>query len=325
VNRREIIAALGSAAAWPVVARAQQPKMPVVGYLGPGTEVASREYLAAINGGLAETGYVLGRNLAVESRWADDRYDRLPALVDELVRRQVSVIVPLNSAASSVAKAATQSIPIVFMAGVDPVGGLVASLNRPGGNLTGITILLTEVTAKRLEILHELLPTATLIAVVVNSTNAAFAEPEKRELLAAAPILGLQLLILDVRDPSEFDAAFATAIAGRVGAVLVGGDILFFSHFDKLVALAAKYRVPAMFPERAAAVMGGLVAYGTDFPAAYHQLGIYAGRVLKGEKPSDLPVQQVTKVELIINLKTVKALHLTVPESILVRASEVIE
>jgi putative ABC transport system substrate-binding protein len=326
MKRRDLLTLLGGAAAsWPLAARAQQPAMPVVGFLGPGTEDTQRRYLAEIHRGLSATGYLVGRNLAVESLWAEDHYDRLPALADELVRRKVSVIIPPNTAASFAAKAATQSIPIVFLTGIDPVGGLVASLNRPGGNLTGVTILLTEVTAKRLELLHELVPAATLIAAFVNPTNAAFAEPERRELQSAARILGLRLLVLDTRDQSEFEMAFATAIGARVGAVLVGGDILFFSHFDMLVALAARYRIPTMFPEREAALVGGLVAYGTDLTTAYNQVGLYAGRVLNGENPSDLPVQQVTKMQLTINMKTAKTLNIVFPTALLVRAEEVIE
>jgi putative ABC transport system substrate-binding protein len=276
---------------------------------------------------LGEAGYVEGRNLAVEYRWAEDHLDRLPALAADLVRRQVAVIVaPGSTAAALAAKAATKSIPIVFLTGADPVDiGLVASLNRPGGNLTGITSLNVVVAAKRLDLLHQLVPRAALIANLVNPTNPAFAEPETRELQVAARVLGVGFLIVNASDPSEFEAAFATLVRERAGGLLIGGDTLFVGHSDQLVALAARYKIPVIYRSRETTVAGGLLSYGTNFPVVYQQIGVYVGRVLKGEKPSDLPVQQATKIELVINLKVAKALGLTIPETLLATADEVIQ
>jgi putative ABC transport system substrate-binding protein len=326
MKRRTFIAGLGSAAAWPVVARGQAA-MPVIGYLDPGSLEMRREVVAGVHRGLAETGYVEGRNLAVEYRWGEDHLERLPALATDLVRRQLAVIVaPGSTPAALAAKAATKSIPIVFLTGANPVEiGLVASLNRPGGNLTGITSLNVEVAAKRLELLHKLVPTATSIANLVNPTNPAFAEPEMRELQAASQILGLRLLNVNASNTGEFEAAFTTLVRERAGGLLIGGDILFVSHSDQLVALAARHRVPVIYRGRDATVGGGLMSYGTNFPVVYQQIGVYVGRILKGEKPADLPVQQVTKVELVINLKTAKALGLTIPETLLATADEVIQ
>ena len=309
-----------------MVARAQQPAMPVIGYLDAGSLETRRENVAALHHGLSETGYFEGRNLAVEYRWAENRLDRLPALAADLVRHQVAVIIATPTPAAVAAKAATQSIPIVFTTGADPVEiGLVASLNRPGGNLTGMANLTTAVAAKRLALLHELMPAATLIAYLVNPTNPVFAEPETKELQAAARTLGVRLLILNASDPSEFEAAFANLLLGRAGGLVVGSDTLFQRYPDQLVALAARYRLPAIYGYPATAAAGGLMSYGTDFLGQFRQAGAYVGRILKGERPADLPVQQVTKMGLVINLRTAKALGLTIPETLLATADEVIQ
>jgi putative tryptophan/tyrosine transport system substrate-binding protein len=328
MRRREFIAGLGgAAAAWPLALRAQQPAMPVIGYLGAGTLDTERETVAAFHRGLSETGYVEGRNVATEYRWAESHNDRLTGLTSELVRRKVAVIVAVAGGAGALAaKAAAKSIPIVFQVGFDPVAaGLVASLNRPGSNLTGIFVLNAAAVAKRLEQLHELVLAATTIAYLVNPTNPVFAEAEKRELQVAARTLGLRLLILNASDPSEFEGAFATLVRERAGGLVVSGDLLFFNHTHQLVALAARHAVPAIYGRRDYTVAGGLMSCGPDFYDTARQVGVYTSRILNGEKPADLPVQQSTKVELIINLKTAKALGLTVPQSILLSADEVIE
>jgi putative tryptophan/tyrosine transport system substrate-binding protein len=325
LRRREFITLLGGGAAWPLAARAQQA-MPVIGYLEAGSLETTRENVAAVRRGLSDTGYVEGRNLGIEYRWAEDHLERLPALADDLVRRQVAAIVVTTTPAVLAAKAATKSISIVFSMGADPVEtGLVASLNRPGGNLTGIYNLNTTVGSKRLELLHELVPTATSIAFLVNPTNAVLAETQTRELQVAARTLGVRLLVLSANDPSEFDAGFATLVVERVGGLLVSSDALFSNRLDQLIALAVRHRLPTMYARRDATVAGGLMSYGPDYFAALHQVGVYAGRILKGDKPADLPVQQATKFELIINLKTAKALGLTMPLPLLGRADEVIE
>jgi putative ABC transport system substrate-binding protein len=324
MRRREFIAGLGSAVVWPMAARAQQPTIPVISYLGIGTFDTLR--VAALHRGLSETGYFEGRNLATEYRWAEGHYDRLPELAADLVRRKVAVIVVTTSPALVAAKAATDSIPIVFAIGADPVeSGFVASLNQPGGNLTGVYNLTAAVTAKRLELLHETVPAATRIAHLVNSTNPVFAGSETKQLQIAARILGVDLLAVNASSRSEFEAAFATAVREGVGGVVVGGDGMFASESSRLVALAARHAVPAIYDRREATVAGGLMSYGTDFPDTYRLAGVYTGRILKGEKPADLPVQQATKMELVINLRTAKALGLTIPPSLLVRADEVIE
>jgi putative tryptophan/tyrosine transport system substrate-binding protein len=325
VRRREFIAGLGGAVAWPLAARAQRPAVPVIGCLNPGSLDTTRELVAAVHRGLSSIGYVEGRNLAVEYRWAEYRSDRLTVLVDDLVRRQVAVILAVASAAR-VAKAATKTIPIVFVSGNDPVAtGLVASLNRPGGNLTGISILNTAVAAKRLELLHELVPTASLLAFVANTTRATGPETETRELQVAAATLGVRLLILNASDPSEFEAAFASLVHERAGGLVVGSDPLFGYNTDQLIALAARYAVPTVYAYREDTAAGGLMSYGTDHLDAYRQAGVYIGRILKGDKSADLPVQLVTKVELVINMKTAKSLGLTFPLTLLGRADAVIE
>jgi putative tryptophan/tyrosine transport system substrate-binding protein len=305
---------------------AQQPAMRVIGYLEAGSLERTRENVAAVQRGLSESGYVEGRNLTVEYRWAEDHLERLPALVDDLVRRQVAVIVVTTTPAVFAAKAATKSIPIVFSMGADPVEtGLVASLNRPGGNITGIYNLNTTVEAKRLQLLHELVPAATSIAFLVNPTNAVIAEAQTRELQIAARTLGLRLLILNASDPSEFDAAFAALALERAGGLVVGTDALFSNRLDQLVALAVRHAVPAIHARREATAAGGLMSYATDYLDGLRQVGGYTGRILKGEKPADLPVQQVTKLELVINLKTGKTLGLTIPETLLATADKLIE
>ena len=327
IRRREFIAGLGGAAAWPVVTRAQQQGMPVIGWLDSQSLEAARESVAAFQQGLAETGYAEGRNLAIEYRWAEDHNDRLGALATDLVGRQVAVIAAPGATQSALAaKAATQTIPIVFELGADPVEiGLVASLNRPGGNLTGVSELNVDMVAKRLELLHELVPAATTIAFLGNPTNPVVAEAQTKALQVAARTLGLRLLILSAGDPSQFEGVFATLVRERAGGIVLTGDSLFTGHHEQIVALAARYAVPAVYQWPQFTAAGGLMSYGASRIDAFRQVGVYTGRILKGEKPSDLPVQQATRINLSINLKTAKALNLSVPISILLRADEVIE
>jgi putative ABC transport system substrate-binding protein len=328
MRRREFIAALGgSAAVWPLAARAQQPAMPVIGFLHLTSLEPNRENLAAFRRGLGDTGYIDDKNVAIEYRWAQGRNDRLPTLVAELVRRQVSVIVVLESTNGALAaKAATQTIPIVFMQGADPVRiGLVGSLNRPGGNLTGIDLLLAETAGKRLELLLELVPTARSIAYLRNPTNPVFAESETREVQVAARARGVRLLSVNASRPSEIETAFADLVQQRADALQVASDGFFLTYPDQIVALAARHAVPAIYAWRQAMKVGGLMSYGTNILEAWRQAGVYTGRILKGEKPADLPVQRVTKIELVINLKTAKALGLTVPLPLSGMADELIE
>jgi putative ABC transport system substrate-binding protein len=327
MRRRDVITLLGGATAWPLAARAQQPAMPVIGYLGGESPGPFASRLRAFHQGLSETGYVEGRNVAIEYRWAESQYDRLPALVADLVRRQVTVIAtPGSTPAALAAKAATATIPIVFQNGIDPVAaGLVASLNRPGGNLTGVTSLNAELGPKLLEVLHELVPTATTLALLVNP-NDPDAETRSRDLQAAARTLGLpQLHVLHAGTERDFDRAFATLVKLRAGGLVIAGNTLFSSHSEQLAALAIRYTVPAISPYREFAAAGGLMSYGGNVPDQDRLVGNYIGRILKGEKPANLPVQQITKVELIINMKTAKALGLTFPITLLGRADEVIE
>jgi putative ABC transport system substrate-binding protein len=327
MRRREFIAGLGGAVAWPLAARAQQLAVPVIGYLGIGPSGAPYGAVTALLRGLSEIGYVEGRNLTVEYRWAaEDHLERLSGLADDLVRRQVAVIIAPHTAAAVAAKAATKSIPIVFGVGVDPVGtGLVASLNRPGGNLTGISSLLAATATKRLELLHELVPAAASIALLVNPTDAVFADTQTRETQVAARALGVHLLILNAIDPSEFEPAFKSLVLERAGGLVISGGALFANYSDRLVALATHHRLPTMYSYREVTTSGGLMSFGTDLPFTWHLIGTYAGRILKGEKPADLPVQQVTKMKLVINLKTAKTLGLTIPETLLATADEVIQ
>ena len=298
--------------------------MPVIGYLSTGSRESDFVNLAAFRRGLGEIGYVEGKNVTIEYRWAQGRNDQLPTLAADLVRRQVSVIVVLESTNGAIAaKAATQTIPIVFMQGADPVAiGLVDSLNRPGGNLTGIGLLAAETAGKCFELLLEVVPKANSIAYLRNPTNRAFAESETRELQTAARAHGVELLPLNA---SEIDTAFDDLVRQRADALQVSSDGFLLTHPDEIVALAARNAVPAIYAWRQAMAVGGLVSYGTNILDAWRQAGIYTGRILKGEKPADLPVQQVTKIELIINLKAAKALSLDVPTSLLLRADEVIE
>ena len=327
MKRREFIALAGGVAAWPLAARAQQPAMPVIGFLNPASADARRDLIAAFHQGLAEAGYVEGRNVAIEYRWALGQNDQLPAMASDLVQRRVAVIVAVDgTAAALAAKAATSTMPIVFLVGADPVElGLVSSLGRPGGNMTGVGALAVGTVAKRLQVLSELLPTAAQIAFLRNPTNPYFSALETRELQAAATALGVRLLVLDASGLPEIEAALASIVAQRAGAVLLGTDPLFVSARDHLVALANRYAVPAIYPFREDVAAGGLISYGASNSDAFRLVGSYAGRILGGMKPTDLPVQQVTRLEMAINLKTAKALGLIVPHALLARADELIE
>jgi putative ABC transport system substrate-binding protein len=326
-KRREFLTLLGGAAGtWPLAARAQQA-MPVIGFIHLTSLEQTANYLAAFRRGLGDTGYVEGRTVAIEYRWGQGRNDRLSTLVDELVRRQVSVLVTMESTnAALAAKAATKTIPIVFMQGADPVRiGLVSSLNRPDGNLTGINLFLAEVAGKRLQVLLETVPSAKSIAYLRNPSNPIYAESETREVEDAARSIGVRLLWANASRLDEIETAFANFVQQPVDAVFVSADGFFLTNSNHIVALAARYAVPAIYGWRQAVALGGLMSYGTNFPDAWRQAGVYTGRLLKGEKPADLPVQQVTKIELIINLKTAKTLALTVPLPLSGRADELIE
>ena len=328
MRRREFTTLLGGAAlAWPHAARAQKPPIPVVGYLSGTSPDDSIDILADFRRGLAETGNVEGRNLAIEYRWLEGRYDRIPMMLGDLVERRVAVIAVANTTTAALAaKAATRTIPIVFAVGSDPVAiGLVVSLNHPEGNLTGVSQQQTAAAAQRIELLHQLKPAERSIAVLVNPTNPSFAAAETREVQSAANVLGVDLVVLNASSTSELEAAFLTLVQRRAGALLIGGDIFFISRTDQLVALAARHAVPAMYTYIEQAQAGGLIAYGAHLAELEHVVGVYCGRILNGQKPSDLPVQLLTKVELVINLKTAKALGLTLPLTLLGRADEVIE
>jgi putative tryptophan/tyrosine transport system substrate-binding protein len=328
VIRREFITLLGGAAiARPLAARAQQTAMPVVGFLSSTSPRLYEHRLRPFRQGLKEAGYVEGQNVEIDYRWAEGQHDRLPALAAQLVQRRVAVIVAAGGTPSAVAaKAATATIPIVFGVAVDPVEvGLVASLSRPGGNVTGVTNLNVEVGPKRLELLRELLPSVTVIAVLVNPASPAIADPFVRGMQAAARTLGLQLHVLHASTERDFDTVFATLVQLRAGALVIGPDVFFSGRSEQLAALTVRHAVPAIFQYRPFAAAGGLVSYGSDETEYYRLVGVYAGRILKGEKPGDLPVQQATKVELYINLKTAKALGITVPLPLSGRADEVIE
>jgi putative tryptophan/tyrosine transport system substrate-binding protein len=325
VNRRELlILCAGMAIAWPLAARAQQKAIPVIGFLGGTSPGPTAPFVAAFRQGLSETGYVEGQNLAIEYRWAEGRYDRLPALAADLVGRKVDVIAAPGSNSALAAKSATSTIPIVF-AGGDPVAaGLVASLARPGGNLTGVSNIARELNPKRLELLSETVPHAGVIALLVNPIDVN-TERVIGDVQEAARAKGRQLHILKASTENEIDAAFATLVQLHAGALLVSSDPFLNSRREQLITLAARHAVPAIYFERGFAAAGGLMSYGSSLTAAYRELGIYAGKILKGAKPADLPVQQPTTFELVVNLKTAKTLGLTVPPSILARADEVIE
>jgi putative ABC transport system substrate-binding protein len=327
VNRRAFITLLGSAAAWPLAARAQQPALPVVGVLSnrsPSDFVMGE--ITAFRQGLAEAGYVEGRNVGIEYRWADGKNDRLPELATDLVGRQVAVIAALGGTPQAIAaRDATSTIPILFIIGGDPIKfNLVTSLNRPGGNITGVTFLTSTLSAKRLEVLREAAPNAALVGFLINPTNL-IAESDTREVQEAARTLGLQLHVVTASTDRELDVAFATLSQLQVKALLVGNDSFFTGRPGPITALAARHAIPTIFSQRAFAVAGGLMSYGASITDAYRQIGVYTGRILKGEKPGDLPVQQSTRVELVLNLKTAKVLGLTFPLSLLGRADEVIE
>ena len=326
MKRREFIAGLGSAGAWPTVMRAQQTVMPVIGYLG--TFSADDDYnnvTLPFFGGLMENGYVEGQNVAVEYRWAENQLDRLPVLAADLVRRRVAVILASGIPATLAAKAATTTIPIVFSSGIDPVAlGLVASLNRPGANLTGIANLGTELGPKQLQLLRELVPGSVVFGVLVDP---AFPDSKSAiaNLQAAAHALGLQLIVANAQTDSELQMAFATLSQRRVGAMLISNSAFFSRRMEQLATLAATHSLPAILPYREYALAGSLMSYGSSIASVFWQAGVYTARILKGEKPADLPVQQVTKIELVINLKTAKSLGLTVPETLLATADEVIQ
>jgi putative ABC transport system substrate-binding protein len=329
MRRRDFITLLGgAAAASPPVARAQQPAMPVIGYLDPGSSLdrESRGITPAFRHGLVEAGYIEGRNVGIEYRWADNQYDRLPALASDLVRRRVALIASTGSTAAALAaKGATTTIPIVFTMGADPVSvGLVASLNRPGGNITGVSFLATQAAAKMLQVLHEIIPSAAVVAALINPTNPN-SEIEKGDLQGAARVLGLELYFLNASNERDIDAAFETLVQRRTGALYVEGDPFFGSRRRQLAALTLRHTIPAIFQSRDFPEIGGLMSYGTDVREAARIAAGYVARILKGDRPADLPVQQSTKVELVINLATAKALGLTVPLPLLASADEVIE
>lgn len=325
MKRREFIAALGGAAACPLAARAQQP-MPVVGFLGSASPAAWAPYVIAFHRGLGEGGYVEGRNITIEYRWAEGDYARLPMLAADLVRRRVAAIVAIGgSASATAAKTLTTTIPIVFSSGGDPVKlGLVASLNRPGGNATGVNVLVGEMEGKRLGLLREVVLTAELIAVLLNP-HSPIAEAELKDVQQAARTVRQQIHILNASSDQDLDAAFAGLVQLRAGALLVGSDPFFNSRREQIVALAARHAIPAMYEQREFAVAGGLMSYGTNLAEGYRQVGIYTARILNGEKPGDLPVVRSIKFEFVINLKTAKALGIDVPPGLSARADEVIE
>jgi putative ABC transport system substrate-binding protein len=326
MRRREFVTFVCvGAAAWPLPARAQQSTLPIVGFLGTGSQESDAFRAAAVRQGLAESGYVEGRNVGFEYRRAEDHYERLPALAIELVRRDVAVIIAMGgNTSAAAAKSATATVPIVFAIGGDPIKlGFVASLNRPAGNMTGVSFLNDALVEKQFEIAHETVPTA-LIGFLVNPANRN-ADSDTKNVLAAAESVGQKVVVVQARTDNELEMAFATLVQQRAGALLVGSDPFFANRRDKLVELAGRHRVPAVYALREFASIGGLMSYGTSITEAHRIAGLYAGRILKGEKPADLPVQQSTKVELVVNLKTAKAFGITVPPHIVARADEVIE
>jgi ABC-type uncharacterized transport system substrate-binding protein len=323
VRRRDFIKGIAGST-WPLAARAQQPVMPLVGFINA---ASAKGYApSAFIKGLSETGYVDGRNVAIEYRWAEGRTDRLPAMVADLVHRQVAVIAATSTPAALAAKAATTTIPIVFETGSDPIRlGLVPSLNRPSGNVTGVTQTNVEIAPKRLQLLSEMVPAARVIGLLVNPANSALAEHNTKEVQTAARTLGLELPVLNASTERDVDGVFAKLIELRAGGLVIGGDPFFIGRIEQLAALSVRHTVPAAFELREFAVAGGLLSYGADIADAYRLAGNYTGRVLKGEKPADMPVQQATKVEMYINLKTAKTLGLNVPNTLIGRADELIE
>ena len=327
MRRRKFITLIGGAAvSWPLAARAQQPTMPLIGYLHSGSPNAFEHAVGAFRKGLSERGYVESQNVAIEYRWAEGHVDRLPALAVDLVNRNVAVLVAQGGGTCAVAaKAATSIIPIVFSSGADPVAlGLVKSLSRPGGNVTGVSILTAALGSKRLEILRQVLPTADVVAALINPNNAGI-QAELKDLQNGAQALAVTVRIFNAASASDIDAAFAMIVQAGISGLVVGADPFFLGQRDQLVALSTRHKIPAIYEWRDYVEAGGLMSYGTSLGEAYRQVGIYTGRLLKGEKAADLPVQQAVKVELVINLKTAKALRLTFPLSLLGRADEVIE
>src|SRR5215831_10760558 len=326
MKRREFITLLGGAAAWPLVARAQQPKMPLIGFLHIASLETRRNQVVSFNQGLKDTGYIEGENVTVQYRWAENQNDRMPALAADLVRRQVAVIAALSTPSVLAAKNATTTIPIVFLTNGDPVKfGLVDSLNRPGRNITGITLLGVEVVAKRFELLHKVVPRATKFGVLANPTNPQQTAAETREAQDAARALGLELLVVSASNESEIDQAFATLAQHGTQGLFVIGDALFTSQREQLVALAARYAIPTIHTFREFARAGGLMSYGTILVDVYREAGVYVGKILNGAKPADLPVLQSAKLELVINLKTARTLGLEIPPMVAALADEVIE
>jgi putative ABC transport system substrate-binding protein len=328
MKRRDVITLLGgAAAAWPLAARAQQQPMPVVGFLGSESADLWANEVRAFQQGLRETGYVEGRNVAIEYLWAEGQNDRVPSLIADLIRRQITVIAaPGSTPAALAAKTATSTIPIVFVIAADPVQlGLIDSLNRPGGNLTGVVTLNAEIAPKRLELLHELFPNATSFALLVNPTNPALAEPVSINVEAAAHTLAIKLHTLHASRESDLDAVFATAARLPVAGLVVGPDTFFNTRIKQLATLSLRYALPAVYQWREFVAAGGLLSYGSSVTDVYRRAGVYTGRILQGHKPAELPVEQATKVELFVNLKTAKALSLGMPTALLVRADEVIE
>ena len=326
MKRRDFIAVIGTAATWSLAARAQPTSTPVIGFPSYGTSQSSGDYLPAFHRSLADAGFTEGRNIGIEYRWSEDHNDRLPALAEELVRRQVAVIVTAATPPSLAAKAATRTIPIVFIIGTDPVGvGLVASLAHPGGNLTGVTNLNVELFKKCIELMYSLMSPGATIAVLINPSNIAQAATERATVQDAAHALGAHLIIANASSATEIESAFEALVGQRVGALVVSGEAFFLTQRNRLVELAARHALPTIYAWREFPIAGGLMSYGADFAEPFRLAGVYAGRILKGEKPADLPVQQATKVELVINLKTAKTLGLTIPLPLLGRADLVIE
>jgi putative tryptophan/tyrosine transport system substrate-binding protein len=327
MRRRDFIKVIGSTVAWPFAARAQQPSMPVVGYLGGTTFGMTRGYVAAFHRGLADTGFIEGRNVTIEYRWAEGHNDRLPSLAADLAGRGVTIIAVGGSTPGALAaKTATQTIPIVFLVGTDPVKvGLVSSLAKPGGNITGITNANVELIAKCFELMHNLVPPDAIIAVLVNQGNIPQAATERRIIQDAAHALGARMMILEASNPSEIESAFTALVRERASALVVSGEVFFLTQRDRLVELATHHAIPTIYAYRDYVTAGGLMSYGGNLRDMYRQIGVYTGRILKGEKTAELPVEQVTKVELLINLKTAKTLDIEIPMSLLMRVDDVIE